>query len=120
MSQMTLIFFGVVMANYKEKFVTTHIHSPVKMEQTECSETSAIKTQMLGNCPKETIQHTKHGESLKSRKLVTFVQERKVVYSTKKEYHKRNMMHNFWREVHPLYMKYQTGEPHTTLFRNRE
>jgi hypothetical protein len=35
---------------------------------TECSETSANKTQTPGNYPKETIQHTKHGESLKSRR----------------------------------------------------
>jgi hypothetical protein len=35
------------------------------MEQTECSETSKIQTQ--GNYPKESIQHTEHSESLKSR-----------------------------------------------------
>jgi len=28
----------------------------MKMEQTECSETSAYKLQMLGNYPKESIQ----------------------------------------------------------------
>jgi len=39
----------------------------MKMEQTECSETSAYKIQTLGNYPKESIQHTEHGESLKSR-----------------------------------------------------
>jgi hypothetical protein len=33
----------------------------------QCSETSAFKTQTPGNYPKETIQHSKHGESLKSR-----------------------------------------------------
>jgi len=37
------------------------------MEQMECSETSAYKLQMPGNYPKESIQHTEHGESLKSR-----------------------------------------------------
>jgi hypothetical protein len=68
---MSLIFFGVAMANYNEKFVT-------------------------------------------------FVQERKVVYNTKKECHKRNMMHSFWREVQLLYLKYLTGEPHTILFRDQE
>ena len=36
------------------------------MEQTECSETLAYKIQMLGNYPEETIQHTEHGEGLKS------------------------------------------------------
>jgi len=40
---------------------------PMKMEQTECSETSAYKIQTSGNYPKENIQHTEHGESLKSR-----------------------------------------------------
>jgi hypothetical protein len=39
------------------------------MEQTECSETSAHKIQTPGNYPEENIQHTEHGESLKSRKL---------------------------------------------------
>jgi hypothetical protein len=37
------------------------------MEQTECSETSAYKIQAPGNYPEENIQHTEHGESLKSR-----------------------------------------------------
>jgi hypothetical protein len=37
------------------------------MEQTECSETSAYKIQRPGNYPEENIQHTEHGESLKSR-----------------------------------------------------
>ena len=35
------------------------------MELTECSETSAYKIQTPGNSPKESIQHTEHGESLK-------------------------------------------------------
>ena len=39
------------------------------MEQTECSETSAYKIQKPGNYPEENIQHTEHGESLKSRTL---------------------------------------------------
>jgi len=39
----------------------------MKMEQTECSDTSAYKIQMPGNDPEESIQHTEHGESLKSR-----------------------------------------------------
>jgi hypothetical protein len=40
---------------------------PIKMEQTECSETSAYKIQTPGNHPKERIQHSEHSESLKSR-----------------------------------------------------
>jgi len=39
----------------------------MKMEQTECSETSVYKIQMPGNYPEENIQHTEHGESLKPR-----------------------------------------------------
>jgi hypothetical protein len=41
------------------------------MEQTECSETSAYKIQTPGNYPEEDIQHTEHGESLKSRRIVS-------------------------------------------------
>jgi hypothetical protein len=37
------------------------------MEQTECSKTLAYKIQMPENYPEENIQHTEHGESLKSR-----------------------------------------------------
>jgi hypothetical protein len=42
----------------------------MKMEQTECSETSAYKNQMPGNYPEDNIQHSEHGESLKSKILV--------------------------------------------------
>jgi len=38
----------------------------MKMEQTECSETSTYKIQTPENYPEESIQHTEHGESLKS------------------------------------------------------
>jgi len=37
------------------------------MEQTVCSETLTYKIQMPGNYPEESIQHSEHGESLKSR-----------------------------------------------------
>ena len=42
----------------------------MKMEQTECSETSAYKIQTPGNYPKESIQHTEHGKSLKLRTCI--------------------------------------------------
>ena len=51
------------------------------MEQTECSETSAYKIQTPGNYPEENIQHTEHGESLKSgtvylvRQLLTLIHD---------------------------------------------
>ena len=41
----------------------------MKMEQIECSETSAYINQTPGNHPKENTQHCEHGESLKSRRL---------------------------------------------------
>jgi hypothetical protein len=37
------------------------------MEQTECSEMSAYKIQKPGNYPEDSIQHSEHGKSLKSR-----------------------------------------------------
>jgi hypothetical protein len=42
----------------------------MKMEQTECSETSAYNIQTPGNYPEESIKHTEHSESLKSRNPV--------------------------------------------------
>ena len=51
-----------------------HLHgrykltAPVKMKQTGCSETSAHQIQTPGNHPKERIQHSEQGESLKSRR----------------------------------------------------
>jgi len=36
----------------------------------ECSETSAYKIQTPEDCPEESIQHSEHGESLKSRLLL--------------------------------------------------
>ena len=39
----------------------------MKMEQIECSETSAYINETPGNHPKENTQNSEHGESLKSR-----------------------------------------------------
>jgi hypothetical protein len=39
----------------------------MKMEQTERSETLAFKLQTPVNHPEESLQHSEHGESLKSR-----------------------------------------------------
>jgi len=41
---------------------------PMKMEQTECSKLSTHKIQMPGNYPEESIQHSEHSGSLKSRR----------------------------------------------------
>jgi len=37
----------------------------------QCSETSAYKIQTPGNYPEESVQHSKEGESLKSRTLLS-------------------------------------------------
>jgi len=50
----------------------------MKMEQTECFETSAYKIQTPGNYPEENIQHTEHEESLKSRNLSLFSEDFKI------------------------------------------
>jgi len=52
----------------------------MKMEHTECSETSAYKTQTPGNYPEESIQHSEQGESLKS--LINFYYQ----HYTKRKY----------------------------------
>jgi hypothetical protein len=48
--------------------VILHTYLPVKMEQ--CSETSTYKIQTPRNYPEKSIQHSEHGESLKSRYLI--------------------------------------------------
>jgi len=45
----------------------------MKMEQTECSETSAYKIQTPGNYPEESTQHSEHGESLNSGRHLSLV-----------------------------------------------
>jgi hypothetical protein len=42
----------------------------MKMEESESSETSEYKIQAAGNYPEEGIQHSEHGESLKSRIVI--------------------------------------------------
>jgi len=44
----------------------------MKMKQTECSETSAYKIQTPGNYPEESIQHSEHGERLKSSSVLFY------------------------------------------------
>jgi hypothetical protein len=48
----------------------------MKMEHTEGSETPANKIQTPGNHPKDRIQHSEHGESLKSGKVVVLCELR--------------------------------------------
>jgi len=48
--------------------INTYIYLPMKMKQTDCPEMSAYKLQMPGNYPEESIQHSEHSKSLKSRR----------------------------------------------------
>jgi len=42
--------------------VILHTYPPMKMEQTDRSETSAYKIQTAGYYPEESLQHSDHGE----------------------------------------------------------
>ena len=61
------VFFWVVprLLNY----VCSSYHLPMKVEQIECSETSAYIIHTPGNYAKENIIYSEHDESLKSRIL---------------------------------------------------
>jgi len=65
----------------------------MKMEQTGCSETSAYKIQTPGNYPEENIQHTEHGESLKSRIQYTYYQNTHTLQNPHK--HTHNKTHTY-------------------------
>jgi len=54
--------------------IEIYIYPPMKMEETECSETSAYKIQTPANYPEEIIQHSEHGESLISGILYLLVE----------------------------------------------
>ena len=53
-------------------WVEYYSHLTAYEDGTECSETSAYKLLTPGNFPKESTQHTEHGESLKSRLNIVF------------------------------------------------
>jgi len=74
----------------------------MKMEQTQCSETLVYKIQMSGNHPKERIQHSEHGKSLKSR----------IILSRR---YSLNWSRNFWTEVSLLWEKTAFIPPHVKV-----
>jgi len=57
------------MPTFRNTLLHLHRHPPTYEDGIECSETSAYKFQTSGNHPKESIQHSVHGESLKSRRF---------------------------------------------------
>jgi hypothetical protein len=54
---------------------------------TECSETSAYKIQMPGNCPEESIQNSEHSEILKSRMFLSWITQRDLLSKIKINHH---------------------------------
>ena len=65
---LNLLLHLVLFSHYQS---CTYTYLPMKIEQTECSETWAYKIRTPGNNPEEIIQHSEHGESLKSRNLTS-------------------------------------------------
>jgi hypothetical protein len=63
--------FGTLCQYHLRRQVGTY--PPMKMEQTECSETLAYTLQTPVNHPEENIQHSEHGKSLKSRKIFYYI-----------------------------------------------
>ena len=62
-------------ADVSEHSVCYIVIGGVSSQEAECSETSSLKIHTPGNHTKERIQHSKHGESLKSRLMfVVFLQ----------------------------------------------
>jgi len=59
-----------------------YTHLPACEVGTERSETSAYKIQTPGNRPKESIQYTGHGESLKSTTIITYCECVFVAFGT--------------------------------------
>ena len=55
------------MPTFRNTLSVPSLHLSAYEDGTECSETSAYKIQTPGNYPEESIQHSEHGESLKSR-----------------------------------------------------
>ena len=77
-SLLSFVFFWVILRRLIytcRRFGTLYLfhlqrHLPLKMEQIECSKTSAYINQTPGNHPKENKQHSEHGESLKLRIII--------------------------------------------------
>jgi hypothetical protein len=80
----------------------------MKMEQTECSKKSAYKIQMPGNYPEKNIQHTEHGESLKSKipRICCFSSPRILGFghqtSSLAQTHKEITWNKLWTSRRPL------------------
>jgi len=95
--------------------------------QQQCSETSAYKIQTPGNYPVESIQHSEHGESLKSRILHLYGGKLQQQFSetsaykiqTPGNYPAESIQHSEHGESLKLRILHLYGEEiATTVFRN--
>ena len=70
-------FFWVIprRLNFISRRIGTGIPTFFLRRNRQCSETSAYKIQTPGNYPEESIQHSEHGERLKSRIFKMDLQE---------------------------------------------
>jgi hypothetical protein len=57
----------ILYSDFSEQSFCSYTFLLMKMDQTDCSETSAYKIQTSANYPEERTQHSEPGESLKSR-----------------------------------------------------
>jgi len=62
--------FPIQIFHLSSNLVILHTHLPMKMEQMECSETSARTIQMPGNYPKESIQQGSHDNEYQGSRTV--------------------------------------------------
>jgi len=62
--------FGTVSHLHRRVGTKDSSYLPAYEDGTECSETSAHEIQPPENYPEESVQHSEHGESLKSRVFV--------------------------------------------------
>jgi hypothetical protein len=76
------------MPTFRNTLFLHHTYPPMKMEETVCSEMLANKFKTPGNYPEESIQHSEHGESLKSRSVSFILMTNTVV--RKQDVSKRN------------------------------
>ena len=66
------IYIYTYIPRYKV-YTYLYTHLPMKLETIECSETSEYKIETPGNYPEESIQHSEHGETFKSRKQTSML-----------------------------------------------
>ena len=90
-------------------------HLPAYEDGTESSETSAYKIQTPGNYPEESIQHSEHSESLKSRLCLTNVGcntvQRTFISQQKNLWHRGSVADRYLSTNHAVWPPQETHNP---------